>query len=1378
MYTYGHDTVSTNGGTTSGTGNGQALPSLSGATQAQLSTTTVVTHGGNIEGKITTGGSVGILSAAGEIAKAVDVGTWINTIQAGGDILGKITSTIGAIAVQSYGSILGDIGTVGGANVSALGNILSKITATNGAISEKAGGDIGGSAEAKYSVTQDSGGSNSSRVESTERFADVQMVKNYTGTIKVARSMSIVVGANAVFGEVGKIVASSFVSLGGDVEVLGNDIQSLAVSAMGNVFVMSLKDNTVSATIDKADDVYVMTYGGYRGRIKADHNVSIMSRGDVDADVIAGDGSISASAKSLRGSFIAEGNTTGNVQLQSWGGPGGTNQIVGGDISATVTATRNINIQAAGRLDGIVDAEGMVNIGAVNDIGATINGGSSMMKGTQHVIASWGSITGDLTPKDDAEVMAFGNISGMIEVKRSMANTPGSDGSAGFASNAQITAWGQVTKNINVEGALELLAAGGLGEKADVHANGAVNFKSLSNSKGTITVNKPNQSFAGRSRVGDLEDAKDKVMFASVLGNFDGTITAGGELHEVRSGANVTAVLNGTTMGSVIQNDSVLTSGDIPTIPDTGRTAILTQMAGQLPQVLADRDQFVLDRADVRADLQQGAVDASAGLAADRISQALAVADAVAQAATDHATDLSGVAGQFIVATPDIVNRRQTDAAAIATRRAALQATVQSIRDANDAAQAASALETLAALNNAAKLKHDITEDRAAKQKDAFNTAMTVRDIQENLVNQLATSLWSGARQYLDPANLPENMRNLSANALNGVKDALKHLNDTHNQLYAMGEQNGLSGWQLRYVAVGGTLADIVGLRKLEGAIVGSDPYTLEKWSKWDRLFNGVAGGVQLVSTAMGISAGMSRFMTPCSSLRWGTCFVGERLVATNWKPAPPAIVSAEETTSEGSDLSWILAGCGVVLVTTLVRKRRDDEANQLMPVHRRRPSRPEPDEGPTGPVPLHAELVATEQLDEVFARFGFEPDPVEPCPVPTIAPAVAETVTTHPSPYSRGIALKPATSPLPSSSLRPCRRWSMVSFIGLVLAVACFWQGLPALSSVWRDEVRAQGIAPAPQRELVRTKIKDLRPGRSVIAGNPELHQTLADSDIDPATWRLITLVMTKPDGGRLDIELLRPLEWIEDFGAEVGKSVDLDLAELGAAGPAEVLSIGPCPEIEPDDGHGRRVVTGTFRHSSGNVFDLLIAGEPEPIGTTGNHPFWSEDRHVFVPAETLQPGERLRKANGSTTTVVSLTRRSTTEPVYNLEVDVDHVYHVGTGGVLVHNSCWKTARSNHWKDEAAGNSGRYSVDNLKRMLEGKAPMMKVEMFHHKTGKQIVDIPMELHHRSLPQRLGTPKANEAWNLEPTTPWGHAGMDPFRRLGYDIVRIINGTNSW
>ena len=87
--------------------------------------------------------------------------------------------------------------------------------------------------------------------------------------------------------------------------------------------------------------------------------------------------------------------------------------------------------------------------------------------------------------------------------------------------------------------------------------------------------------------------------------------------------------------------------------------------------------------------------------------------------------------------------------------------------------------------------------------------------------------------------------------------------------------------------------------------------------------------------------------------------------------------------------------------------------------------------------------------------------------------------------------------------------------------------------------------------------------------------------------------------------------------------------------------------------------------------MLDLSIEGEPRPVGVTANHPFWSEDRREFVSACDLRNGELLRTSAGTFTTVVGTVWRPGLHDVYNLQVDSEHVYHVGTTGVLVHNSC-----------------------------------------------------------------------------------------------------------
>jgi len=59
-------------------------------------------------------------------------------------------------------------------------------------------------------------------------------------------------------------------------------------------------------------------------------------------------------------------------------------------------------------------------------------------------------------------------------------------------------------------------------------------------------------------------------------------------------------------------------------------------------------------------------------------------------------------------------------------------------------------------------------------------------------------------------------------------------------------------------------------------------------------------------------------------------------------------------------------------------------------------------------------------------------------------------------------------------------------------------------------------------------------------------------------------------------------------------------------------------------------------------------------------------------VEAGQLWIGENLHSADGTLVQVTRITpRRGPSADVFNFEVDVDHQYHIGTTGVLVHNAC-----------------------------------------------------------------------------------------------------------
>jgi RHS repeat-associated protein len=86
---------------------------------------------------------------------------------------------------------------------------------------------------------------------------------------------------------------------------------------------------------------------------------------------------------------------------------------------------------------------------------------------------------------------------------------------------------------------------------------------------------------------------------------------------------------------------------------------------------------------------------------------------------------------------------------------------------------------------------------------------------------------------------------------------------------------------------------------------------------------------------------------------------------------------------------------------------------------------------------------------------------------------------------------------------------------------------------------------------------------------------------------------------------------------------------------------------------------------------FWVSIDTTAETFTATRGHRFWVESHQQWVPAVELQPGMLLRLEDGSlaeihSTRLIALER---SEPTFNLEVDRDHNFFVGSAGALVHN-------------------------------------------------------------------------------------------------------------
>ena len=247
---------------------------------------------------------------------------------------------------------------------------------------------------------------------------------------------------------------------------------------------------------------------------------------------------------------------------------------------------------------------------------------------------------------------------------------------------------------------------------------------------------------------------------------------------------------------------------------------------------------------------------------------------------------------------------------------------------------------------------------------------------------------------------------------------------------------------------------------------------------------------------------------------------------------------------------------------------------------------------------------------------------------------------------------------------------WAAVFTFGLILLCIGLFNRPQATQAV---EMTPISEVSQSQSEIGLIPIEDIRVGMRVPARNPEITDEERSKFVEPneETWRFLRLELEKQNGGILKIEMIRPLEWIQEYDARVGGTVFLRMKELGAEGNANVLEVSRCPKIMKGEG---QVVVSTFAHPSTDIVELIVqvGDQFDKIVGTKSHRFWSFTRSKFKPMARLEIGECLETRDKRIGRVVSVLPRSgLEEPVFNLEVFGEHVYHVGTSEYLVHNDC-----------------------------------------------------------------------------------------------------------
>ncbi len=239
-------------------------------------------------------------------------------------------------------------------------------------------------------------------------------------------------------------------------------------------------------------------------------------------------------------------------------------------------------------------------------------------------------------------------------------------------------------------------------------------------------------------------------------------------------------------------------------------------------------------------------------------------------------------------------------------------------------------------------------------------------------------------------------------------------------------------------------------------------------------------------------------------------------------------------------------------------------------------------------------------------------------------------------------------------------------------LDVGCFIAGTPVLLAAVPALLVAAGHYEGDDQHLWSSPaahtltIEDVPLGSRVATQNPD-RSDIDDSLPDPdSTWKLVHMEFRHKNGSLVDLEMLRPVEWIESHNLRPGARVSLSHSEIETRGSGRVLSITDCPLIA--DGEGAVVIARIMTHRAGDLVELRFENG-ETLTGTGNHPVWSVDRATWVELGALQPGEHVQGREGDLA-IREVNPLPGFQPVYNLEVHGEHVYEVTHAGVLVHNN------------------------------------------------------------------------------------------------------------
>ena len=565
--------------------------------------------GGNVAAAIWAGGSIGGITAYGDIEQAVQAGSTLGAVWALGDIAGDIANGGGTLTISAWGLASGAFSAAGHITVRSFGNMTSPITALAGDATIVSWGNLSGEVVAQSNL-------------------DVWAAHNVSG------ALTSQAGAAAItaFGTLSAPVTAAKPST-----IFAPTVQGSTILADKTVSVFAWAVENVSATVS-AGTVNVVSFGPARlviinltggaqvyatefgGTIDARGPVTLDVLGPVhaDTDVRAHGNNISVYAGSVDGQFDGA-----SVTVDSYGALGGAIQAAAGadvsalgDVTASIHSASTARVFTAGTMSGFVEAAAGVNIAGLGDVTGAVSSTAGDV-----TVRTFGQAAGPITAAGAVDVTAWAGV--MVSLAGSsvtvfsgatMAGSVTAGGAAVVQSLGDVTGAVAAGQNPATPAGAAVTAYGSV--SGGVTAAGDVVVSAGQNVAGSLT------SQAGAIRLdagGDVSaTANAHLDVRAAAGSFTGATlgsTAGGVSALARGTANLT--LSAATAATLLAGGNATVDVTLAAATPEDPTAVMLTALGDLSATIGAAGTVLAVRAGGAADVTASAPVGSASIAAE-----------------------------------------------------------------------------------------------------------------------------------------------------------------------------------------------------------------------------------------------------------------------------------------------------------------------------------------------------------------------------------------------------------------------------------------------------------------------------------------------------------------------------------------------------------------------------------------------------------------------------------------------------------------------------------------------------------------------------------------------------------------------------------------